>query len=46
MVEKIRNPRHPEHMDTREWLIRIGEDPDFDPNKFDLNAVNASLRLL
>jgi Plasmid pRiA4b ORF-3-like protein len=46
MVEKFQNPHHPDHLHTREWLIKIGVDPEFDPNKFDLNAVNAALRLL
>jgi hypothetical protein len=46
MVEKIQNPPHSDHLDTSEWLIKIGVDPEFDPNKFDLNAVNTALRLL
>jgi Plasmid pRiA4b ORF-3-like protein len=46
LVEKIQNPNHPEHAEVREWLGMIGADPNFDPNKFDVDAVNALLREL
>ena len=37
-LEAIQNPEHPEHEDRLEW---IGE--DFDPEAFDLDAVNEEL---
>jgi len=40
-LEAIQDPDHPEHEDYLEW---IGE--DFDPEAFDLDAVNAALRAL
>jgi len=39
-LEAIRNPSHPEHEDMVEW-IGGGE---FDPEKFDIEAVNQQLR--
>ena len=39
--EIIRGPDHPEHKERREWLGRR-----FDPEAFDLAAVNRKLRLL
>jgi Plasmid pRiA4b ORF-3-like protein len=46
MVEKVQNPNHPGHAEVREWLGRVGADPNFDPNRFDVDAVNALLREL
>lgn len=40
-LEAIKNPDHPEHADQIEW---IGH--EFDPEKFDLDAVNTPLRAL
>lgn len=37
-LEAINNPEHPEHEDMSEW---VGE--DFQPEAFDLDAVNAAL---
>jgi hypothetical protein len=38
-LEKIQDPEHEEHDDMREWA-----GADFDPEKFELAAVNANLR--
>jgi Plasmid pRiA4b ORF-3-like protein len=46
IVEKVQNPNHPGHAEVREWLGRVGADPNFDPNRFDVDAVNALLREL
>lgn len=40
-LEIVRDPQHPEHEDRLEWL---GD--DFDPEEFDLEAVNQELRRL
>ena len=37
----IKNRRHPRHTELREWIGR-----DFNPEAFDLQAVNAALRRL
>ena len=37
--EAIQDPNHPEHEDMLEWL---GD--DFDPEAFDVEAVNTELR--
>ncbi len=39
LLEVIQDPKHPEHEDMLEWL---GE--EFDPEKFDVEAVNKALR--
>ncbi len=39
LLEAIQDPQHPEHDDMLEWL---GD--EFDPDAFDLDAVNAQLR--
>ncbi|MGH8018383.1 MAG: plasmid pRiA4b ORF-3 family protein [Opitutaceae bacterium] len=41
MLEALRDRKHPEHAEIREW---IGE--DFDPARFELEEVNAQLRRL
>lgn len=41
LLNAIRNPKHPEHEEILEW---IGE--DFDPERLDLDAVNAALNHL
>lgn len=41
-LEAINNPKHPEHENFLEW---IGEE-SFDPEAFDLEAVNANLRYI
>ena len=38
-VEAIRNPEHPEHEEMRDWI-----GGDFDPDEFDIDAVNAWLQ--
>jgi hypothetical protein len=38
-LKAISDPRHPEHAEMREWI-----GGDFDPERFNLNAVNAGLR--
>jgi hypothetical protein len=38
-LDVIRNPSHPEHDELLEWAGR-----DFDPEKFDLDAVNSALK--
>jgi hypothetical protein len=40
-LEAVKNPKHPEHAEYREWI-----GGDFDPEEFDLNAVNRLLRAL
>jgi hypothetical protein len=40
-LEAVQNPDHPEHEDYLEW---IGD--EFDPEAFDLDGVNATLRRL
>ena len=39
MLEALKDPKHPEHEESKEW---IGE--DFDPDAYDLEEVNALLR--
>lgn len=39
LLEAVKNPRHPEYKEMRQWLGR-----SFDPELFDLNAVNQRLR--
>ena len=39
LLETIKDPNHPEHEDMLEWL-----GGDFDPEKFDVEAVNKALR--
>jgi len=39
LLDTIEDPNHPEHEDMREWL-----GGDFDPEKFDVEAVNKKLR--
>ncbi|MFQ5973697.1 MAG: plasmid pRiA4b ORF-3 family protein [Alphaproteobacteria bacterium] len=39
LLETIRNPQHPDHVEMRDW---VGE--EFDPEHFDLDAVNAQLK--
>jgi hypothetical protein len=41
ILKAIRDPRHPEHSDVREWL-----GADFDPEGFDRAAVNQALKSL
>ena len=38
LLEAIRNPKHPRHEDMLEWV-----GGEFDPERFDLDAVNAKL---
>lgn len=38
MLAALKDPKHPEHADFKEWLGR-----DFDPDSFDLNETNALL---
>ena len=38
-LEAIRDPNHPEHEDYLEWI-----GGEFDPEAFDLEAINAALR--
>ena len=38
-LEAIQNPSHPEHADMTEWI-----GGEFDPEKFDIEAVNEKLR--
>ncbi len=38
LLEVLRDPKHEEHEDMREWIGR-----DFDPEEFDLEAVNRAL---
>jgi hypothetical protein len=38
-LEIIQDPNHPEHEDISEWIDR-----DFDPEEFDLEGINATLR--
>jgi len=40
-LKAIADPKHPEHRDMKEWI-----GGKFDPEKFDLNAVNRELRTL
>ena len=40
-LEAIRDPDHPEHEDYLEWI-----GGEFDPEAFDLGAINAALRRL
>jgi hypothetical protein len=40
LLEILKNPRHPEHQERREWL-----GGDLDPDLFDLAAVNQRLRI-
>ena len=40
-LKAVKNPRHPDHKHYREWI-----GGDFDPEAFDLNAVNQLLRAL
>jgi hypothetical protein len=37
-IEAIRDPQHPEHDDTLEWI-----GGDFDPEQLDLDAINQEL---
>ncbi len=39
LPEVLRDPKHEEHEEMREWIGR-----DFDPEAFDLEAVNRELR--
>ncbi len=39
LLEAIQNPDHPRHQEMRDWLGR-----DFDPEEFDIEAVNKALR--
>lgn len=41
LLEALADPEHPEHEDLSEW---VGD--DFDPDAFDLNAVNRALTKL
>lgn len=41
LLEAIKDPKHPEHADLVEWLGR-----PFDPEAFDLDAINRRLRRL
>jgi hypothetical protein len=41
LLEAVEDPHHPEHENLLDWL-----GTDFDPNAFDLEAVNAQLRTL
>lgn len=41
LLEAIKDPKHPEHEEMVEWLAR-----PFDPETFDLDAVNQRLRRL
>ena len=41
LLEAIADPKHPDHDEMLEWL-----DEDFDPEAFDLEAVNAQLHAL
>lgn len=41
LFEVLSDPKHPEHREMREWLGR-----PFDPEAFDLNAINRALRRL
>ncbi len=38
LLEALRNPKHKEHQDMKEWI-----GGDFDPEEFDLKSVNAGL---
>ncbi|MGC1717342.1 MAG: plasmid pRiA4b ORF-3 family protein, partial [Isosphaeraceae bacterium] len=40
-LEAMADPKHPEHREMKEWIGR-----KFDPEKFDLKAVNRELRTL
>jgi hypothetical protein len=40
-LEAIKNSKHPEHEEYREWI-----GGDFDPEPFDMNKVNRFLRAL
>ena len=40
-LEAMADPKHPEHRDMKEWI-----GGKFDPEKFDLKAVNRELRTL
>lgn len=39
LLEVLRDPKHEEHEEMREWVP-----PDFDPEAFDIEAVNRALR--
>lgn len=41
-LECLRNPRHPEYKHTKTWIESMTGGP-FDPDRFDLDAVNAAL---
>jgi hypothetical protein len=41
LVEVLSKPRHPEHKEMREWV-----GPRFDPERFDIKAVNKALATL
>jgi hypothetical protein len=42
-LECLRNPRHPEYEDTKTWIESMAGGP-FDPDTFDIEAVNAVLK--
>lgn len=44
-LERLRNPRHPEYSETKTWIESMTGGP-FDPNAFDIAAVNAALKRL
>lgn len=39
MLETLKNPNHPEHEEIKEWIGK-----NFDPEAFDIDAVNRALR--
>jgi pRiA4b ORF-3-like protein len=41
-LEILRNPRHDEYMHTKTWIESMTGGP-FDPDTFDVEAVNAAL---
>jgi hypothetical protein len=44
-LECLRNARHPEYEDTKTWIESMTGGP-FDPDTFDIEAVNAALKAL
>jgi hypothetical protein len=45
MLEILRNPRHDEYEHTKTWITSMTGGP-FDPDAFDVGAVNAALKAL
>lgn len=43
-LEAIQDPNHPEHDDMLEWVGAIGGGGSFDPEEFDLDAINKELK--